>query len=110
MVCEFGGNERRLCANDLCQVCWSKSMASHRLSSMIDAQTARAAMKSSVKKIQWHCFVCNHEFWKSQLLVMALAHPKNNGPIVVLQRSKSCVYNSAYVCNVQECGMECVLW
>tara|TARA_B100001094_G_scaffold325657_1_gene380380 strand:- start:1326 stop:1877 length:552 start_codon:yes stop_codon:yes gene_type:complete len=47
--------------------------------------------------------------WK-EMLLMSLAHSKNNDPIVVLQRSKSCVYNSAYVCNVRECGMECVLW
>jgi hypothetical protein len=45
-----------------------------------------------------------------EMLLMALYSPKYDYPTVIVQKSKSVVYDSVYLRGVRENRMECVVW
>ena len=64
--CMHGGNWVRLCKNDDCQHCFSRSIAaSPRLSNFVcgpNGEDARMTMSGTNKKVTWKCFDCGHKF------------------------------------------------
>lgn len=64
-VCLYGGNYRKLCRNDDCQLCQNRSFASSDKAKFFSDKNGinpRYLCKSSAKKYIFNCDKCNHEF------------------------------------------------
>lgn len=66
MNCKYGGNKKKLCNNDECEVCFERSFASHHLSCYWSGKNGslkpRQVFKYSHKTIFFDCDKCTHTF------------------------------------------------
>lgn len=93
-MCEFGGNNTKLCKMDKCKICFEKSFASHEKViywSKNNQLTPRNVFKKTDKKYFFDCPTCKHDFDIS---------------LDNLARGKWCGYcNNSKLCSSDKCNI-----
>lgn len=90
-----------LCDNDICNVCFTKSFASHPMASSWSSRnekTARQVNKGSESKCWFKCSLCTHEF---QTVIYSI---KNNSCCPFCSNQRLCEEDNCIICFDKSCA------